>query len=335
MKIAITGGAGFIGSHLARAYLDAGHDVLVIDSLVNGSRDAVDPRARFYPIDIRDGKLSTILQQERPDIVSHHAAQREDVLPREQALTDADVHVRGLLNVLDSCVSASVGKILFASGGNSLYRSSGGVGKTNPGQISVREDALLCPHKSHDISKAAGEWYVRYYTRQYGLAHTIFRYAEVYGETASDMAQHPLSHFVAMLLAGRRPLIRGAADEILDHIFIDDVVNANICALERARNQTLHISSGQGNTLKQFYTTVAYLLQTEIEPVYISNSLVEPSSIVLDNSLARQVLGWRPQVDFTTGVQLACERWYGLPVPTLATVEVAQSESRIAAPVLV
>ena len=138
-----------------------------------------------------------------------------------------------------------------------------------------------------------------------------------------------------MLLAGRRPVIRGASDEIRDHVFIDDVVSANICALERARNQTLHISSGQGNTLKQFYTTVAYLLQTEIEPVYISNSLVEPSSIVLDNSLARQVLGWRPQVDFTTGVQLACERWYGLPVPALATVEVAQSESRIASPVLV
>ncbi|MFL5696557.1 MAG: hypothetical protein ACJ797_05565, partial [Ktedonobacteraceae bacterium] len=97
----------------------------------------------------------------------------------------------------------------------------------------------------------------------------------------------------------------------------------------------MHISSGQGNTLKQLYTTVAYLLQTEIEPVYISNSLVEPSSIVLDNTLARQVLGWRPQVDFTTGVQLACERWYGLPVPALATVEVAQSESRIAVPVLV
>src|SRR5437764_4666866 len=337
MKIAITGGAGFIGSHLTKAYLDAGHDVLVIDPLLHGSRKAVDPRARFYSMDIRDSKLHSLLQRERPDIVSHHALQRtQDSLPlAEISVTDADTHIRGLLNVLDACVSASVGKIIFASGGNSLYRSSGVFGKTNPGQISVREDALLCPHKPHDISKAAGEWYVRYYTRQYGLKHTIFRYAEVYGETASDLAQHPLSHFVAMLLAGRRPVIRGAADEIRDHIFIDDVVTANICALERARNQTLHISSGQGNTLKQFYTTVAYLLQTEIEPVYISNSLVEPSSIVLDNSLARQVLGWRPQVDFTTGVQLACERWYGLPVPALVPVEVAQSESRIAAPVLV
>ena len=336
MKIAVTGGAGFIGSHLTRAYLDAGHDVFVIDTLINGSREALDSRARFYQLDIRDAKLQTLLQKERPDIVSHHVVQRQSAYPLEEpSLADADVHIRGLLNVLDSCVAASVGKIIFASGGNSLYRSSGGVGKTNPGQISVREDAPLCPHKSHDISKAAGEWYVRYYTRQYGLAHTIFRYADVYGESASDLAQHPLSHFVAMLLAGRRPLIRGAADEIRDHIFIDDVVSANICALERARNQTMHISSGQGNTLKQLYTTVAYLLQTEIEPVYISNSLVEPSSIVLDNSLARQVLGWRPQVDFTTGIQLAYERWCGQPLPVFASGEVARSESRIVAPVLV
>ncbi len=272
MKIAITGGAGFIGSHLTKAYLNAGHDVLVIDTLINGSCEALDPGARFYQLDIRDAKLQTVLQKERPDIVSHHAVQRQSALPLEEpSLTDADVHIRGLLN----------------------------------------------------------------YTRQYGLAHTIFRYADVYGETASDLVQHPLSHFVGMLLAKRRPLIRGAADEIRDHIFIDDVVSANMCALERGCNQTLHISSGQGYTLKEFYATVAYLLQTEIEPVYISNSLIEPSSIVLDNTLAWQVLGWRPRVDFNTGVQLACERWYGSPVPAFAPVEVAQSESRIAAPVLV
>src|SRR6266487_4750002 len=107
MKIAVTGGAGFIGSHLTRAYLDAGHDVFVIDTLINGSREALDSRARFFQLDIRDAKLQTLLQMERPDLLSHHAAQREYVLPGEKSLADADVHVRGLLNVLDSCASAS------------------------------------------------------------------------------------------------------------------------------------------------------------------------------------------------------------------------------------
>src|SRR3984893_19149807 len=137
MKIAITGAAGFIGAQVTKAYLDAGHDVLVIDSLLYGAHQVVDPRARFYQVDIRDGKLRTILQDERPEIVSHHASQKRFTASCEQAMADADVHIRGLLNVLDSCVNASVGKFIFASGGNNLYRSSGGVGKTNPGQISV------------------------------------------------------------------------------------------------------------------------------------------------------------------------------------------------------
>src|SRR5262245_51691686 len=114
MKIAIVGGAGFVGSHLTRAYLDAGHDVFIIDNLVHGTREAIDPRARFYHLDIRDGKLQAVLQAERPDIVSHHAELREQTLPCEGSLIDADVHIRGLLNVLESCVSAQVSKLIFA-----------------------------------------------------------------------------------------------------------------------------------------------------------------------------------------------------------------------------
>jgi len=309
MKIAITGGAGFMGSHIARAYLDAGHDVFVIDTLVNGSRKAVDPRARFYHMDIRDGKLHTLFQQERPDLVSHHASQREYVLPGERSLTDADVHVRGLLNVLDSCVSALVGKFIFASGGNSLY------GCVSSEHLPISENSPLCPKRPQDISKAAGEWYVRYYGSQYALKYTIFRYADVYGESDTEMIQHPLSYFVHMLLAGKRPIIRGAANEVRDHIFIDDVVRANLCALEHVQNQILHISSGQGYDLRQFYRAATDLLHSEIEPLHMTGSPVigsslEGSAVVLDNQLAWRMLGWRPEVDFSEGVRLAVERLY-------------------------
>jgi UDP-glucose 4-epimerase len=307
MKIAMIGGAGFIGSHIAKAYLDAGHDVFVVDSLINGSRETIDRRARFYQLDIRDTKLPTMLQRERPDIVSYHAVQRERrPLPMEElSLTDADVHIRGLINVLDSCVGAAVHTIIFASGGNSLF------GRLPPqvaGKPIVDEQTPLCPQRPSDISKAAGEWYVRYYSHQFGLKHIILRYADVYGERDISLAQHPLSYFVYALLVERSPTIRGAADAVHDHIFIDDVVAANVNALGYTGNATMHISSGCGYTLNQLYQAVACHFQTATEPVYISNSLVEASSCILDNRLAGRLLKWQPTIDLSLGVRRAVER---------------------------
>ncbi len=301
MKIAITGGAGFIGSRLTRAYLNAGHDVLVIDNLLHGCRQDVDTRARFYQVDIRDSKLCTILQQERPDLVSHHAVQQRDNIPGEQSLADADVHVRGLLNVLESCINATVRKVIFASSGNSMY------GCIDNEQLPVKEDAPLCPQHPYDISKVAGEWYVRYYTHQYGLKHTILRYADIYGETDSQHAHHALTYFIHMLSKQQRPIIRGTGNEIRDHLFIEDAIQANLCALKRGDNQTLHISAGCGCSLNQLCRMVAILLKTDLEPVHISGTLVEEHSIVLDNRRAERVLGWKPEVTMIEGIQHAIQ----------------------------
>ncbi|MEO8971107.1 MAG: NAD-dependent epimerase/dehydratase family protein [Ktedonobacteraceae bacterium] len=320
MKIAITGGAGFIGAHVAKAYLDAGHDVLVIDACVGGAsagRLASDARARYYQLDIRDEKLFTLLQNERPDVVSHHVAgQSQRAYPdAQQARLDADVHVRGLLNVLESCAAAPVQQVIFASGGNTLYSCAGAAseagmieGTEEAVVATVTENTAICPRSPQDISSVAGEWYVRYYAQHYGIKHTILRYADVYGETRSDFARHPLDYFACALLAGRSPIIRGAIDEVHDHIFIDDVVRANLCVLKYGYNQTLHISSGEGHTVRELYQTVASMLDCDIEPVYISNALVKPSSIVMDNTRARSVLRWQPEVSLMEGTRLTTER---------------------------
>lgn len=317
MKIAITGGAGFIGSHVAKAYLDAGHDVLVIDTSADGGsngRLASDARARFYQLDIRDQKLCTILQNERPDVVSHHVAQQwqRAYTDAQQARLDADVHVRGLLNVLESCAATSVQQVIFASGGNGLYGCAGVAGMTEETEetvaATVTEHTALCPRSPQDISSVAGEWYVRYYAQHYGIKHTILRYADVYGDTRSDFARHPVDCFISTLLAGRSPIIRGAIDEIHDHIFIDDVVRANLRVLEHGYNQTLHISSGAGHTVRGLYQEVAHLLDSDQEPVYISNALVKPSSVVMDNTRARNLLRWQPEVSLMEGIQLALQR---------------------------
>lgn len=309
MKIAMIGGAGFVGSHLTRAYLNAGHDVFVIDSLVHGIREAIDQRARFYHLDVRDGKLQAVLQAERPDVVSHHVVHREHSLPCEGSLIDADVHIRGLLNVLDSCVNAQVSKLVFASSGNSLYRRRPlqGIETTMP----VTEDVEACPLCPQDISKLAGEWYVRYYAQQYRLPYLILRYADIYGEVDPVRAWHPLTSFLSQLVRQRRPTIRGTDRDVRDHIFIDDVVRANLCALERGYNETVHVSSAQGYSLKQFYHAAARILQSDIPPVYVSASQAEPTAIILDNRRACQVLKWQPEVDFLKGVNLAVERLCG------------------------
>jgi UDP-glucose 4-epimerase len=312
MKIGIIGGAGFVGSHLTRAYLNAGHDVFVIDNLVHSTQENIDPRARFYRLDMRDSKLQAVLHTERPDIVSHHAVQRELTLPWESSLIDADVQIRGLLNVLDSCVNAQVTKLIFASGGNSLYRGS--LLQASDSIVPLSEDVEPCPLQPGDISKLAGEWYVRYYTRQFGLAHTILRYADIYGEIDHVRAWHPLTNVLASLSLQRTPTIRGTDRDIRDHIFIDDVVRANLSAVERGSNETLHISSAQGYTLNQFYQAAVRLLQKDIPPVYISPISSAPTTIVLGNRRAQQVLRWQPEIDFTSGVSLAFERFLGKKV---------------------
>jgi UDP-glucose 4-epimerase len=326
MKIAIIGGAGFIGTYLTKAYLDAGHDVLVIDSLVHSLCRTTDPRARFYHIDIRAPELRTILYLERPDVVSHHARQQHH-LPVEQALTDADVHVRGLLNVLDGCANACVQKIIFASGGNSLY---GHVGRE---QLSLPETAPLCPQSAHDINKVAGEWYIRYYTQQYGLKHTIVRYANVYGTEYATRIPHPIHYFVAMLLDQRRPVIREKGDALQDHIFIDDVVRANLCLLKRGDNRTFHISSGQGVTLNQIYQKIAQELGSHLEPIYLPKAYEHETEIILDNSHAQRSLGWQPEISLHEGIRLTIARIrekqeqvpppQTSPIPTVRTEEIA------------
>jgi len=323
MKIAITGGAGFVGSHLTIAYLDAGHDVLVIDSLAHGSRQHVDDRARFYQVDVRDIKVQEILQLERPDVVSHHVAQCAASFPEASLLADADVQLRGLLNVLDGCISASVSKFIYASNGSTLYQPMPVTVASRSEFRIANEDTPTCPQHYNDISKLAGEWYVRYFSQNYGLEYTILRYAQIYGESPGEawreQARHPVTYFADMLSRGLRPVIRDSARDVRDHIYIDDVARANLRALERGRNSTMHIASGRGYSLDQLFKAVAAQFSSDLLPVSIGSARTEPTALVLDNTLARQQLDWQPQIDIAEGVKRAVEALCGQRVPARET----------------
>lgn len=315
MKIAILGGAGFVGSHLTRTYLDAGHDVLVIDNLAHGAREDVDGRARFYQMDIRDTRVQNILQQERPDVVSYHVAPRSAAFPHASLLVDADVQLRGLLNVLDGCVNASVARFIYASNGSTLYQPAP-IASAEQSELHIaREDTPVYPRHSGDICKLTGEWYTRHFSREHGFEHIILRYSHIYGETKGEQAQHPVTYFIDMLARGERPVMRSSAHEVRDHIFIDDVARANLRALERGRNCTLHISAGKGYTLDQLFKAVAAQLSSDLQPVSISSALIEPTALVLDNTLARQQLDWQPRVELAEGIKRAVNALRGAMVP--------------------
>lgn len=311
MKIAIMGGAGFVGSHLTRMYLDAGHDVLVIDNLAHSSREDVDRRARFYSADIRDARVQEILQQERPDVVSFHVAPYAAAFPRTSLLADADVQLRGLLNVLEGCVTASVTRFIYASNGSAFYQPAPVAAAMRSEFHIAREDTPVCPRHSDDICKLTGEWYVRHFSQEFGLEHTILRYAHIYGETRREQAQHPVTYFIDMLARGQRPVMRGPARDVRDHIYIDDVARANLRALERGRNCTLHISTGKGYTLEQLFKAAAAQLSSDLLPVTISSARIEPTALVLDNTLARQQLDWQPRVELAEGIKRAVETLCG------------------------
>ena len=315
MKIAIMGGAGFVGSHLTRAYLDAGHDVLVIDNLAHGLREDVDRRARFYHVDIRDARVQKILQLERPDVVSYHVAPRTAAFPRTSLLSDADVQLRGLLNVLDGCVNASVARFIYASNGSTLYQPIPLTASTRATLHIAKEDTPVYPRYSDDICKLTAEWYVRYFSQEHGLEHIILRYAHIYGETRREPAQHPITYFIDMLARGQRPVMRDPARDVRDHIHIDDVARANLCILERGRNCTLHISAGKGYALDQLFKAVARYLSSDLLPISIASANIRPTALVLDNTLACQQLDWQPRVELAEGIKRAVETLCGEMVP--------------------
>lgn len=168
--------------------------------------------------------------------------------------------------------------------------------------LPISEAMPLSPYNSHDISKASGEWYVRYYTQQYRLKHTILRYANVYGTRGSAPTHHPLCYFLTLLSEQRRPVIRGTGKEIHDHIFIDDVIRANICVLKLGDNSILNISTGQGKTLNYLYSLATQALGCKLEPLYLAVPLVAIPPIILDNTQAQTLLDWRPRVSLEDGI---------------------------------
>ncbi len=301
MKILVTGGAGFIGSNLVDRYIAEGHEVSIIDNLATGRRSNINPDASFHEVSITDAEaVAGVCAQERPEVVSHHAAQMDVRRSVSEPQFDAEANVIGTINVIEAGRAVGARKFIFASSGGAIYGDAE--------VVPTPETAPLQPISHYGASKRAGELYFELYGRLYDLAYTVLRYANVYGPRQNPHGEAGVNAiFANMMLRGESPTIFGRGDKTRDYVFVGDVVEANVRALERGDGQVLNIGTGAQTTDQEVYDAVAAAVGYDEPANYGDERAGDVRHSCIDASRAREVLGWEPTVEFREGVRQTVE----------------------------
>ena len=302
MKILVTGGAGFIGSHVVDAYITAGHEVAVLDNLSTGREENVNPAAHLHRVDVRDlAQVQDTLASFKPEVVNHHAAQSE--VPKSVADPgyDALVNVVGGLNVLKASIDNSVRKVIFSSTGGALYGE--------PDVVPCDESHPVRPLSPYGTSKVAFETYLGTFERTYGLRYTTLRYANIYGARQDFAAEEGrvVAIFAGRMIEGRPVTIDGDGTQSRDMLHVGDVAVANLAALDRGDGSTFHISTGVPVTVNDLFRKLALLTEYRLEPRFGPARKGDVYRIALDNTRAREQLGWEPQIQLDEGLRLTVD----------------------------
>ena len=297
MKILVTGGAGFIGSHVVDAFLGAGHEVHVLDSLVHGKPERLDPRAVLHVMDVRDRSLTALLATERFDAVSHHAAQIDVRRSVDDPMYDADVNILGSLNLLVASVAAGVRKLIYASSGGAVYGE--------PRYLPADERHPIEPVSPYGVSKYAVELYLRQFATTHGLRYTILRYPNVYGPRQDPLGEAGVvAIFARRMLAAEDIEIYGTGEQKRDFLYVGDCARANLMSLDRADGCTLNLGTGSGTTINQLFRAIASITGYSIRPGYAPARKGETFRMAVDASRAREVLAWQPSISLEEGLRL-------------------------------
>lgn len=299
MKILVTGGAGFIGSHLVDAYLKAGHHVSVVDNLDTGRKEFLNDRASFYQVDITNfKKLAKVFEREKPELVAHLAAFDHIRLSLEHPDQALKVNVLGTLNVLRLMVSYKSKKIIFASTAGPLYGFE-------PKPLPVKEDYPVKSISPYGASKAFAEELIKLYHRLHKIRYTIFRYPNVYGPRQFPKGEAKVvAVFALALLDGKRPLIFGDGSKTRDYAYIDDVIRAHLLALKKGDNEVLNIGWGKEvKDIEVFDTITKALGISKIKPIFGKAQLGEVYRFSLDISKVKKILGWKPTIPSEQGIR--------------------------------
>ncbi len=301
MKIVVTGGAGFIASHVVDAYVNAGHTVVVIDNLATGFRKNLNPKAKFYEADIRDAKkIEAIFKKEKPQIVNHHAAIAEVVKSLRDPMPTFDVNITGTVNLLLSSGMYGVKKFIFSSTGGAIYGE--------PKKIPADESTEPVPLSPYGLSKHVGELMIKFYAKTYGFDYLIFRYPNVYGPRQNPKGEAGVvAIFGGLMKAGIRPTIFGDGTKTRDYTFVADIARANMLVLKKGKNEIINLGWGKKISDRMIFDTIANDTHFKEKPIFAPYRKGEVYQIAITNAKAKKILGWQPKVEFEKGIQKTLE----------------------------
>ena len=298
MKILVTGGAGFIGSHVVDRYVDLGHEVAVIDNLSTGFEKNLNAKAKFFKADIRElEKIYEIVSDFKPDVINHHAALAEVTKSIENPSDTLAVNVMGTANVLLAGGKASIKHFIFSSTGGAIYG--------DPVHLPADESCKPAPLSPYGLSKLLGENIIEFYARIYGLTYTIFRYSNVYGPRQNPGGEAGVvAIFTNLIKSGTRPTIFGDGSKTRDYVYVGDIVSANELALDTTENNLLNLGWGKEISDQEIFDAIASALNFSEDSIYAPFREGEVSKISLDSTKARKILGWVPKVNITEGINI-------------------------------
>ncbi len=300
IKVLVTGGAGFIGSHLVDRLIQEGNQVVVIDNLSTGKRKQVNKKAVLYKMDIRSKRVERVFRKERPLIVVHLAAQMDVRRSTENPGFDADVNILGTLNLLEHAVKNGVRKVSFASSGGAVY----GEQEVFPAAESHRTD----PMSPYGISKLAGEKYLAFYTNTTGLRHVALRFANVYGPRQdSEGEAGVVAIFSKHMLEGGQPIINGTGKQTRDFVYVDDVVESIMVTIGEDIQGIFNVGTGQETTVNECYGIIKKLTNSSCKDLYGAAKKGEQFRSVLDVRKLSERFGWDPQVSLSDGLKMTVE----------------------------
>jgi UDP-glucose 4-epimerase len=296
MRILVTGGAGFIGSHIAERYLSEGHQVSIVDNLSSGKAENIPSGATFYPLDILDPALEEVFSRERPRVVSHHAAQIDVRRSVSDPLLDAQVNIIGTLSLLKYAVGYGVAQVIFASSGGTIY------GEGN--KLPLAEDSCSRPKSPYGLSKLTGEMYLGLYWELFGLNSVALRYSNVYGPRQDPHGEAGVvAIFCQEIVRGRPLTIFGDGTQTRDYIYVSDVVEANVRVLEMEGHHIFNIGTQKETSVNDLVSAFETMLHAPLPRLHKGPRPGEIQRNCLDIGKARSQLGWSPLIDLGEGLR--------------------------------